>query len=42
MGTPSEYSVIVRLIRLQHPDNIQYGVRLTDGVQQVNIQSLFG
>jgi hypothetical protein len=31
MGTPSEYSVTVRLIRLQHADNIGYAVRLTDG-----------
>jgi len=31
MGTPSEYSVTVRLIRLQQSDNIECAVRLIDG-----------
>jgi len=31
MGTPNEYSVTVRLIRLQRPDDIRYAVRLIDG-----------
>src|ERR1700691_3580041 len=31
MGTPSEYSISVRLIRQQHSDNIGCVVRLIDG-----------
>jgi hypothetical protein len=31
MGTPSKYSVTVRLIQLQHPYNIWCAVRLIDG-----------
>ena len=34
MGTQSEYSVTVRLIRLQHPYNIWCAVRLIDGYTQ--------
>ena len=35
MGTPSEYLVIVRLIRPQHPYNIGCAVGLIDGYTEL-------
>ena len=34
MDTPNEYSVGIRLIRLDHPDNIGWAVSLTNGYTQ--------